>query len=68
MWMDNPMINVDADAIEGTVTDMYKMMIKLIRVFADIEAVQVRTDVMNSLSSLLPCLSVECSHRREGTN
>lgn len=47
MWMDNPMINVDADAIEGTVTDMYKMMVKLIRVFADIEAVQVRTQVMN---------------------
>lgn len=53
--MDNPMINVDADAIEGTVTDMYKMMVKLIRVFADIEAVQVRTHVMNYFILITIC-------------
>lgn len=39
--MDNPIVNVDAEAVEGTVTDMYKMMVRLIRVFADIETVQV---------------------------
>lgn len=67
MWMDNPMVNVDADAIEGTVTDMYKMMVKLIRVFADIEAVQVRT-AFNQSSYPYHHFFVECSHRREGTN
>lgn len=51
MWMDNPILNIDADAIEGTTTDMYKMMVRLIRVFADIEAVQVRSEVLIQLTS-----------------
>ncbi|KAF7272031.1 hypothetical protein GWI33_015147, partial [Rhynchophorus ferrugineus] len=63
MWMDNPILNIDADAIEVTVTDMYKMMVRLIKVFSDIENVQsvaihIRNDIdkFKPLIPLLQCL------------
>ncbi|KAL1506671.1 hypothetical protein ABEB36_005994 [Hypothenemus hampei] len=63
MWMDNPIMNIDADAIEGTVTDMYKMMVRLTKVFAEIEAVQkvaidirAQIDEFKPLIPLLQCL------------
>lgn len=40
MCMDNPLINIDGDAIERSIGDMYKAIVKSVRTFADIEAVQ----------------------------
>ena len=38
--MDNPLVNVDGDAIERTITEMHKTMIKSSRIFVDIPAIQ----------------------------
>ncbi|GJQ83086.1 DNAH1, partial [Trypoxylus dichotomus] len=40
IWMDNPLINVDSDAIERNVTEMYKTILKSVRIFADMPGVQ----------------------------
>ncbi|KAF5308293.1 hypothetical protein FQR65_LT06286 [Abscondita terminalis] len=40
VWMDNPLLNIDGEAIEGLVIEMYKTMMKSVRLFADIETVQ----------------------------
>ncbi|ENN83116.1 hypothetical protein YQE_00523, partial [Dendroctonus ponderosae] len=67
MWMDNPIVNVDAETVEGTVTDMYKMMVRLIRVFADIEAVQnVAVDVRNQIDDFKPMIPLLQSLRNPG--
>lgn len=40
IWMDNPLVNIDAEAIERTITEMHKTMVKSARIFVDIPAVQ----------------------------
>lgn len=37
--MDNPLVNVDGESIDTCVTDLYKTILKSIRIFAEIEAV-----------------------------
>ncbi|KAJ8943656.1 hypothetical protein NQ318_005658, partial [Aromia moschata] len=67
IWMDNPILNIDADAIELTVTDMYKMMLKLIKVFADIEAMQtVAIEIKNQIEEFKPMIPLIQSLRNPG--
>ncbi|XP_030766886.1 dynein heavy chain 1, axonemal-like isoform X2 [Sitophilus oryzae] len=57
MWMDNPIINVDADTVDVTVNDMYKMMVRLTRVFADMETVQgVAIAIRNQIDEFKPLI------------
>ncbi|XP_023309976.1 dynein heavy chain 1, axonemal-like [Anoplophora glabripennis] len=67
MWMDNPILNVDADSIESCTTEMYKMMVKLIKVFADIEAVQsVAVQIKNEIDDFKPLIPLIQSLRNPG--
>lgn len=67
MWMDNPLLNVDADAVERNVTDMYKTMVKSVRVFAEIEAVQeVALEVKRQIEEFKPLIPVLLSLRNPG--
>ncbi|XP_074037842.1 dynein axonemal heavy chain 1 isoform X2 [Leptinotarsa decemlineata] len=67
MWMDNPILNIDADAIEGTVTDMYKMMVKSIKIFSDIEAVQnVAIEIKNQIDDFKPMIPLLQALRNPG--
>ncbi|XP_018331814.1 dynein heavy chain 1, axonemal-like [Agrilus planipennis] len=60
IWMDNPLVNIDGEAIEPTMADMYKIMQKSIRIFADIEAVQTVAmrirDEMDEFRPMVPLL------------
>lgn len=38
--MDNPMVNVDSEAMERNVTEMYKTIVKSVRIFSDMPGVQ----------------------------
>jgi dynein heavy chain len=67
MWMDNPLVNVDGEAIERMVADMYKTMLKSIRVFAEIEAVQqVAIEVKNQIEEFKPLIPLLLSLRNPG--
>lgn len=67
MWMDNPILNIDADSIEGSTTEMYKMMVRLIKVFADIEAVQnVAIEIKNQIENFRPLIPLIQSLRNPG--
>lgn len=65
--MDNPILNIDADSIEGSTTEMYKMMVRLIKVFADIEAVQnVAIEIKNQIENFRPLIPLIQSLRNPG--
>lgn len=65
--MDNPLVNVDGEAIEGLVTDMYKTMQKSIRTFAEIEAVQnVAIEIKNQIDEFKPLIPLIQSLRNPG--
>ncbi|RZC18431.1 DHC N2 and/or AAA 6 domain containing protein, partial [Asbolus verrucosus] len=67
MWMDNPLINVDGEAIDRLVTDMFKTIVKSIRVFAEIEAVQeVAITVKNQIDEFKPLIPLLQSLRNPG--
>ncbi|CAG9819626.1 unnamed protein product [Phaedon cochleariae] len=67
IWMDNPILNIDANAIEGTVADMYKMMVKSIKVFSDIEAVQsVAIEIRNQIEAFKPMIPLLQALRNPG--
>lgn len=40
VWVDNPLMYVDADSIEPLVNEYYKTVLKCIKVFADLPKVQ----------------------------
>lgn len=46
IWLDNPLIYVDADTIEPLTNDYYKTIIKCIRTFADLPKVQYVANVI----------------------
>lgn len=65
--MDNPLANVDADSIERTVAEMYKVMQKSIRVFSDIPAVQsVAIEIKNQIEQFKPLIPLILSVRNPG--
>lgn len=67
MWMDNPIINIDSDSIDRTVTEMYKTMQKSIRTFADIEAVQnVAIEIRNQIDNFKPYVPLIQNLRNPG--
>ncbi|KAG5868936.1 Dynein heavy chain 1, partial [Gonioctena quinquepunctata] len=67
IWMDNPILNIDADAVEGTVNDMFKMMVKSIKIFSDIEAVQsVAIAIKNEIDEFKPKISLLQALRNPG--
>nr|CAI5840362.1 unnamed protein product [Callosobruchus analis] len=67
IWMDNPIQNIDAESIETSVTDMYKMMVRLIKVFADIEAVQsVAIEIRNQIDQFKPLIPLLMSLKNPG--
>lgn len=62
IWMDNPLINIDSDSIERITTDLYKQMQRLIRIFADIKAVQtIAIEVKNQIEQFKPFIPlIQC--------
>lgn len=67
MWMDNPLVNVDGEAIERSVNEMYKTMQKSIRIFADIPAVQsVATEIRDQIERFKPLIPLIQSVRNPG--
>ncbi|XP_060531534.1 dynein axonemal heavy chain 1-like [Cylas formicarius] len=67
IWMDNPIMNIDADVIEGSVSDMYKIAVRLIRIFSDIEAVQnVAIEIRNQIDNFKPLIPLLMSLRNPG--
>lgn len=67
IYMDNPICNIDGEAIERTVTDMYKTMLKSIRTFADIEAVQsIAIEIKNQIEEFKPLIPLLQSLRNPG--
>lgn len=65
--MDNPLVNIDAEAIERNVNEMYKTMQKSIRIFADIEAVQsVAIEIKNQIDKFKPLIPLIQSVRNPG--
>lgn len=67
MWVDNPLTNVDGDSVERTVTDMYKTIVKSVRVFAEIEAVQeVAIQIKEQIEEFRPLIPLLLSLRNPG--
>lgn len=65
--MDNPLINLDGETIERSIFDMYKTMVKSVRVFAEIEAVQeVAILVRQQIEDFKPLVPVLLSLRNPG--
>lgn len=65
--MDNPILNIDANAIEGTVADMYKMMVRCMKIFNDIPAVQnVAIEIKKRIEEFKPKISLLQSLRNPG--
>ncbi|XP_056631499.1 dynein axonemal heavy chain 1-like [Diorhabda sublineata] len=55
MWLDNPIVQIDAEAIETTVSDMYKLMSRSIRTFAEVPAMQsIAMDIKNRIEEFKP--------------
>lgn len=67
IWMDNPLVNVDGEAIERTVNEMYKTMVKSVRIFADIVAVQnVAIEVKGQIDEFKPLIPLIQAVRSPG--
>lgn len=60
-------MNIDGEAIERTVNEMHKTMVKSIRTFADIKAVQqVGIDIKQQIDEFRPFISLIQSVRSPG--
>lgn len=67
MWMDNPLVNVDGEAIERIVNEMYKTMVKSIRTFAEIVAVQnVAIEIRRQIDEFRPLIPLIQAVRSPG--
>lgn len=67
MWMDNPLVNVDGEAIERNVNEMYKIMVKSIRIFTDIVAVQnVAIEIRRQIDEFRPLIPLIQAVRSAG--
>lgn len=65
--MDNPLVNIDGESIERLVTEMYKAMVKSIRVFADIPKVQeVATNIKVQIDQFRPLVPLIQAIRSPG--
>lgn len=65
--MDNPLVNIDETMIEPTLSEMYKTMIKSMRIFAEIPAVSsVATELRNQMDDFRPLIPIIQSVRNPG--
>lgn len=65
--MDNPLINVDGESIDRIVSEMYKTMVKSVRVFAEIEAVQsVALEIKSQIEQFKPLIPLLQAVRNPG--
>lgn len=65
--MDNPLLNVDSDAIERNVNEMYKTIVKSVRTFAEMEGVQnVAIEVRTQIEEFKPLIPLIQSLRNPG--
>lgn len=61
------MVNIDETSIEPTVAEMYKIMLKSIRIFSDIPAVSsVATEMRNQMDDFRPLIPIIQSVRNPG--
>ncbi|CAB3241783.1 unnamed protein product [Arctia plantaginis] len=67
IWLDNPLIYVDADSIEPTTNEYYKTIIKCIRTFADLPKVQnVGNVIRNAIDEFRPLIPIIQAVRNPG--
>ncbi|CAH0718440.1 unnamed protein product, partial [Brenthis ino] len=67
VWFDNPLIYVDADAIEPAINEYYKTIVKCIRVFADLPKVQqVALTIRDDMDEFRPLIPVIQAVRNPG--
>ncbi|KAI4462791.1 dynein heavy chain 1 axonemal-like protein [Holotrichia oblita] len=67
IWMDNPMMNVDSEVMERNVTEMYKTIVKSVRIFADIPGVQkVALKIRDEMDDFKPHIPLIQSLRSPG--
>lgn len=69
MWFDNPLMYVDADAIEPLVNDYYKTIFKCVRIFSDMPKVQtvaitIRVCVLFSIKNFFLLRSMPCIYAK----
>lgn len=65
--MDNPLVNVDGESIDRIVSEMYKTMVKSVRVFAEIEAVQsVALEIKSQIELFRPLIPLLQAVRNPG--
>lgn len=65
--MDNPLVNIDGESIDRTVTEMYKTMIKSIKTFADIPAVKsVAVEIKRQIEEFKPYIPLIQAIRSPG--
>ncbi|XP_041969812.1 dynein axonemal heavy chain 1-like [Aricia agestis] len=59
VWLDNPLVYVDADAIEPLVNDYYKTIVKCIRTFADMPKIQqVGITIRDEIDEFRPLIAI----------
>ncbi|XP_037871312.1 dynein axonemal heavy chain 1 isoform X2 [Bombyx mori] len=67
VWVDNPLMYVDADSIEPLVNEYYKTVLKCIKVFADLPKVQnVAISVKNDIDEFRPLIPIIQAVRNPG--
>ncbi|GLV39944.1 Dynein heavy chain at 36C [Carabus blaptoides fortunei] len=67
IWMDNPLVNIDGESIDRTVTEMYKTMIKSMKTFTDIPAVKsVAVEIKRQIEEFKPYIPLIQAIRSPG--
>ncbi|XP_073954501.1 dynein axonemal heavy chain 1-like isoform X1 [Choristoneura fumiferana] len=67
VWFDNPLMYVDAEAIEPLINEYYKTIIKCIKIFADLPKVQhVATSIRDDIDEFRPLIPVIQAVRNPG--
>ncbi|KAK3917290.1 Dynein heavy chain 1, axonemal [Frankliniella fusca] len=67
IWVDNPLANVDGDAVERIISDAYKTMTKLTRTFAELPRVlRVAVDVKDAIDEFRPNVPLLLALRNPG--
>ncbi|KAF5270064.1 hypothetical protein FQA39_LY08476 [Lamprigera yunnana] len=67
IWTENPLNNIDGQAIDNTVNEMYKVMIKSVRVFLEIEGLlYVAQEIKRSIEEFKPLIPLIQTLRNAG--
>ncbi|KAH9632512.1 hypothetical protein HF086_015397 [Spodoptera exigua] len=67
VWLDNPLMYVDADTIEPLVNEFYKTIVKCVRVFQDMPKVQkVAVTIRENIDSFRPLIPIIQAVRNPG--